>query len=383
MSKLFPMQRVAVVLPDLAIIGAQRVAIDFGLKLAERGYIVDFVCGGSGIWEQELKCINFRNFNARLSRRIRGFRIIERFLRLGYILYEQNYEVVLSVTPLLNRVTCFLKYFGLLQGRLVIEDHAYPPRSYMDEFPNLFVRLFYRQTETLYLHADILRTLTDDCKFYYQKRCPGVRAISFPNLMDLERIQSLAKLPVADDECFDIVYIGRFETQKNIGFLITSFFELQRSVNSTLAIIGYGELNDVLRDKVKELGLQSKVSFLNNGKQNFSILQRAKVFPLVSLWEGYPLVVIEAMAVGTAVVAVDCKTGPRELLGDDSARGWLVPEGDTAAFARALEAALTDTKTREKKSKLALSFVQDRLDINRRFDEYIHCFINGGASNKN
>lgn len=383
MPEFSPSMRVAIVLPDLAVIGAQRVALEFGSKLVERGYDVEWVCGGAGAWAGELDQSKLRYFHPKICSSIRGLRVMEGFIRLGRILVRQKYDVVLCVTPLLNRVACFLKLLGAVRSRLVIEDHAYPPRSYPDEFPRSSVRAFYRHTEWLYKYADIMRTLTADTKGYYQERYPSINAVSFPNLMDLERINRQSKAVSTLSDGADIVYVGRFTSQKNILYLINCFSELVKRVDCTLAIIGYGPQEEMLRRRVEQLQLDGRISFLQSGPQNFALLRNAKVFPLVSLWEGFPLVLIEAMAVGAAVVSVDCKTGPRELLGDDSRRGWLVPENDRTAFVSALEQALSDHTEREKRADAAIAYAREYLDINVRFDEYVQTFLMHGFAGCN
>lgn len=366
---------IAIILPDLAVIGAQRVAIEFGKKLIESGYRVDWVCGGGGAWEGELDASQVRDFRPKVFKLIRGLRILESYFRLGIVLARQKHDFVICVTPLLNRVVCGFRLLKLFRGRLIIEEHAYPPRSYQDEFPNKIVRLFYFHTEWLYRYADILRVLTNHTKNYYKERYPDINSVAFPNLMDISRIFEDSECVVESKKLFDLVYLGRFTTQKNIKFLLDCFAELVKRIDCTMGIIGYGPQKDELIQKVKDLKLERHIQFIDTGPSNFSILRHAKVFPLVSLWEGFPLVLVEAMALETAVVAVDCKTGPRDLLGDGSERGWLVPEGDPIAFVYALEEALLNVDGRRKKVSAASAYVRKHLDIQKSFKEYIRIFI--------
>lgn len=371
---------IAIVLPDLAVIGAQRVAIEFGKKFIEFGYRVDWVCGGGGAWEGELDASQVRDFRPRVFKSVRGLRILESYVRLGIVLSRHSQDFVICVTPLLNRVVCIFRFLGLLRGRLIIEEHAYPPRSYKDEFPNRMVRFFYFHTEWLYRYADVLRVLTNHTKNYYRERHSDVNAVAFPNLMDISRIAEQSACVVQPKNIFDLVYLGRFTSQKNIKFLLECFGELIKRIDCTMGIIGYGPQKDELIQKVIDLKLESNIQFVETGPSNFSILKHAKVLPLVSLWEGFPLVLVEAMALETAVVAVDCKTGPRDLLGEGSERGWLVPEGDPAAFVCALEEALLDADKRNTKVSEASAYVRNQLDINKSFEEYIRIFIKADAA---
>ena len=366
---------IAIVLPDLAVIGAQRVAIEFGKKLIESGYRVDWVCGGGGAWESELDARQVRDFRSRFFKSIRGLRILETYVRLGIILSRHNHDFVICVTPLLNRVVCGFRALGLFSGRLIIEEHAYPPRSYQDEFPNWIVRSFYFHTEWLYRYADILRVLTSQTKNYYRERYPDINSVAFPNLMDISRIVEQSECVLESKQKFDLVYLGRFTSQKNIKFLLDCFAELVKRIDCTMGVIGYGPQKDELIKKVRDLKLDGHIQFVETGPSNFSILRHAKVMPLVSLWEGFPLVLVEAMALETAVVAVDCKTGPRDLLGDGSERGWLVPENDPTAFVCALEKALLNADVRREKVGAASYYVRNKLDIKKSFGEYIRIFI--------
>ncbi len=362
-------------MPDLSVIGAQRVAIDYGFQLEVEGYDVKFVCGLKGIWESDVCESKVYYFSPLIFKSLRGLRVFEGFFVLALLIKRENYDVILSVTPLINRVLCFYKLLGLISGRLVIEEHAYPPRSNPDEFPNLLVRVFYSNTEWLYKYADVLRTLTEDTKLYYLSRQKKIKVIVFPNLMNLERIEKLANIPIEKSEVVDIIYIGRFTTQKNILFLISAFHSLTKKINVTLGIIGYGVEEYLIKERVKELGLEEKVKFIENSKKNYALLKNAAIFPLVSLWEGFPLVLIEAMLLGVAVVSVDCRTGPRELIDGEKMRGWLVPENDLDSFVLALESALKDAVERKQRTVIACKYVVKNLNINRRFQEYINLFI--------
>ncbi len=92
-----------------------------------------------------------------------------------------------------------------------------------------------------------------------------------------------------------IGHIGRFMTQKNHEFLINIFKEIQeKEKDSILLLIGQGPLQDRIKAKVKELGLNGNVKFLGQRKDVSELYQAMDVFVLPSLYEGLGLTLIEA-----------------------------------------------------------------------------------------
>lgn len=369
--------KITFVLPDLAVIGAQRVAIELGTNLARKGHEIIWLCGQGGDWLGDLEDMQVQYFAPKIFSKVRLIRSLERIVRLAFSLKNCSSDVIVSVTPFMNRIVCLLKALRIFQARLVIEDHAYPPRSYADEFPSVFERALYSNSEWLYCYSDVMRALTSDSRNYYKQRHSKINVIEFPNLMNFRRLNELAARSVClpKYEYSELVYVGRFTSQKNVLFLIECFCELIKIRPTKLSIIGYGSEEAMLRKRVRSLGLEDCVDFLKNSANNFHILKKAKVFPLVSLWEGFPLVLIEAMSLGVAVVSVDCRTGPSELIGVDSARGWLVKENDKNAFVQALREALEQDEERARRVANAYLYVQENLDIDKRLNEYVETFL--------
>lgn len=371
------MSNICIVLPDFQIIGAQRVAIDYGIKLTSNGYDVRWLIGEPSNLPDGIDQSKITYFNAKIFSKVRIVRIAERFTRLLLSIAFEKHDKLLSVTPLLNRFVCVSVLLKLYSGRIIIEDHAYPPKSYKDEFPSYMKRVFFEKTEWLYKYASVMRVLSLDARDYYKCKVRGINVITYPNLMNFKRILDLAN-PSADVRSYDIVYIGRFETQKNIIGLIKILAKYLKASNSKMLIIGYGSLESEIANLILKLNIEEFVDVLPSSDLNYKYLKNAKVFPMVSIWEGYPLVLIEAMRLGVPVVSYDCKTGPREIIGENSERGWLIEEGDDHAFVTAIDSAINNIDSRNAKIHKALEFVESKNDINLKFQEYIEIFIEGG-----
>jgi glycosyltransferase involved in cell wall biosynthesis len=132
-----------------------------------------------------------------------------------------------------------------------------------------------------------------------------------------------------------IVASGRLSHQKGFDILIDAFAQLRERLQAKLIILGDGELKGRLMDQVRSRSLESDIKLLGAVKNPYPYYRRADVFVLSSRWEGQPLVLIEALALGTPVVATDCRTGPAEIL-RQGRFGALVPPEVAAALAQGI-----------------------------------------------
>lgn len=133
---------------------------------------------------------------------------------------------------------------------------------------------------------------------------------------------------------------GRLQEQKAYPYLINAALLLkQRKIDYAILIAGDGEMRSQLEGQVKQLGLEDRIVFLGFREDIPQLIALADVFVLSSLWEGLPVVILEAMAAGLPVVSADVG-GVAELVVDGET-GYLVPPGDPRALADALEKVLS------------------------------------------
>lgn len=101
------------------------------------------------------------------------------------------------------------------------------------------------------------------------------------------------------DNILAVGHIGRFVAQKNHIFLIDIFNEIhKKNDNAILLLAGQGPLQEEIKNKVHELGLESKVKFLGQINDTYKLYQALDIFVLPSLYEGLPVVGVEAQATG-------------------------------------------------------------------------------------
>lgn len=133
-----------------------------------------------------------------------------------------------------------------------------------------------------------------------------------------------------------ILGVGSLIEQKEFSTLIRAFSDVvKKKPDSRLAIIGDGPERANLENLAMELNIADKVSILGHVDNVYSYMANADLFVLSSRWEGFGIVIVEAMAFGTPIVATDCPHGPREIL-EAGKYGRLSPVGDSSKLADAI-----------------------------------------------
>lgn len=101
-----------------------------------------------------------------------------------------------------------------------------------------------------------------------------------------------------------IVHVGAFRLQKNHSFLVKVFYEYHKKYPySALLLVGTGELENMIRNQVKKMGLSENVIFTGNRSDLDCVLSASDKFLFPSLYEGFPNALLEAQASGLLCVA--------------------------------------------------------------------------------
>lgn len=109
---------------------------------------------------------------------------------------------------------------------------------------------------------------------------------------------------VGDAKGYDVIFMGRLSTPKNPIAFLNIIEKVSKSVEGLkAAIIGSGELEQEVRDRIGELELEAVVDMLGYQENPYGIVQNSKVLCMPSLWEGFGLAAVEALVLGKPVVA--------------------------------------------------------------------------------
>jgi glycosyltransferase involved in cell wall biosynthesis len=143
-----------------------------------------------------------------------------------------------------------------------------------------------------------------------------------------------------------IISVGKLGEQKDFPTLLKAFEIVQREIDTNLLILGKGADEHKLKDLCKDLGIEKKVHFMGFKDNPYKYMKKADVFVLTSKWEGFGHVIVEAMTVGTPVVATNCNSGPGEII-DNNKYGILAPVLDYKTIAQKIIELLEDEKRRK------------------------------------
>ncbi len=295
--------------------------------------------------------------------------------KLRRIVKERKPHIVLSSLYYPNIVSILATLFSRVRCKTILCEHSHYRRLLRHKpfrrLAKLLMFFTYRRADRIICVSDGVRVpLLEDFKIEPD------RAQVIYNPIDIEETLSLADEAVAhrffdgeDGRCV-IVTVGRLTRQKNHELLIDAVARCRRQVPARLLIVGEGECEHRLRRRVDRLGLGDHVDFVGFQPNPFKWMKRADIFVLSSSWEGFGVVLVEAMVCGTPCVSTDCDSGPNEIVVHDRS-GKLVPEGDVDALSRAIVEVAVDGDLRgglaREGSKAARRF--DHSLIVERYDE--------------
>lgn len=298
------MTHIALFLPDLNGGGAERVMLTLAKYFVRQGHRVDLVLARAEGALLPLLPPTVRLVDLRVGWRnwgLLGLAVSATLKLMAYLRREQP-DVLLSTLTGANLVAVLARQFAGNTVRLVLRE-ASTLRNVKSRFRLWLMR-------RLYIRADVVVALTE---VMYQEiisvlGLPPSRLTCIPNPVDVDFIRSQAMMDLKHPwftlgDLPIIISIGRLSPPKDFVTLIRAVAELRsRGVEFRLVILGEGPLRDELEDLVREFQIESNVLMPGFDVNPYRWIARCQIFVLSSLWEGYPNVVLEALALGKPVL---------------------------------------------------------------------------------
>jgi glycosyltransferase involved in cell wall biosynthesis len=265
--------------------------------------------------------------------------------------------VVVTTRPALNLLASRLAPAGVV---VIAQEH-----QHLGHYPE-DVR---NDLATALPNVSALVTLTDADRAAYQDLlgAAGPPVLAIPN--------AVPDVPLGpgDPSAHRLIAAGRLMHQKGFDLLLEAFATVAADhPDWSLDIFGRGSHRARLEQTVVDLGVGGQVRINAPTDRLGERMRDASIYVLSSRFEGFPMVLLEAMAAGLAVVSFDCPTGPGEIL-TDGISGLLVPAQDVPAMAAALDRLMSDESLRRRLAAAAPEAVRPYSSqaVGRRWDELL------------
>lgn len=223
---------------------------------------------------------------------------------------NKSSSISLSFMNRANYINILAKMFGM-NSKIFISERSVTSKEYrtnkLKDITSRFIvkSLYFRADKIISNSNGILLDLVNNFNLPINK----IIVINNPINLNLIKLHAKNKINFRDDD-FTFITIGRIDSGKNHILLINSM----KNINAKLYIIGDGELKKSLCDKVLDEKIGHKVIFLGKKKNPYKYLRQSDCFVFSSNHEGFPNVILEALACGLPVISTDCMAGPREIL---------------------------------------------------------------------
>lgn len=331
-------RRLTFVLDDLRLGGAERVTLRWARWFASQGVDVELVTlKGGGPLETEVGSdVKWR--------RLGVHRVIHAVPALSSYLRERRPEVVVATLPHVNVATAMAVALSGQRPRLVLREAndpraEHPFRGRAGHFRRRVVTWAYRRA-----HVVVALTQGNARGLKEHLRVDERRIRVIPN--PIERLPEGAAPPVdAPGGRPRLLCVARLVPQKDHATLIEAFAILGDLPDASLVLVGDGRLRSELETLAQARGVAERLVWTGQIMNVAPWWAWADVMVLPSRWEGFPNVLLEALAHGVQVVATDCPSGPMEIL-DQGRFGFLAPVGQPGALAEAIRLAVRQPRPR-------------------------------------
>ncbi len=328
---------ISLFLPSVHGGGAERAMLVFANELLKKDFRVDLILAKlegalSGAIPAGVRVVD-----------LASSRMLTAIPRLVTYFRTSNPAAIFSTITHANiAAACAARYAGV-SAPLVIRQSNTPLSETQDSFGRMlasqFIPLSYRMADAIIAVSEGVREqlicISPSCE-------RKTRVLPTPVLTDDLRTLAAQEInhPWIDDATVPlIVSAGRLKPHKGMLDLIRAFKRVRENRHARLLILGEGPDRVRLESEVARLNLKDDVALPGFSSNPFPFMKRAAVFVLASHYEGLPNVLIQALGLGTPVVATDCESGPAEIL-EGGRWGKLVQLGSIDGLAEAIDKSL-------------------------------------------
>jgi len=339
--------RILQVIPSLWMGGLERVATRLTLGLRERVAHVAVATAGGDPFTDVL-----RDERVRLYRIVRPYpkplHLAAASAQLVRVLRRERPDVIHAHNPGAAVAASVARRLARSHAAIVSTYHGVPP----DQAARA-ARVLARSSDLVVAVAPAATRTLVELGLPEERSATVLNAVEPQPSRPAEDVRR--EFDAADSEL--VVTVGRYTEQKNHHVLLDALALLAPERPRLRALlVGVGELEEDLVLRTTELDLEGVVTITGERNDAIDITAAADVFALSSDWEGLPLALLEAMALGIPVVATAVNGVPDAI--SDGDNGLLVPRRDPQALAQALSRVLDDDELRRRLGSRARAWAE-------------------------
>lgn len=254
-----------------------------------------------------------------------------KYLKLNAILKKNKFDYVIDfryrLNPFMELLFLYVFYY---KTKIIYTIHSSNSKAYFTKY-NLIAKLILIKVNKF---VCVSRAIKEKLEIEYHKM--NIEVI--PNGFDFKKVTQLSLAEINNVPSFNfIIAVGRLAEEKQFDKLIEIFGKsILPSKEIHLLFLGSGTQEAFLKEKCKTLHVENKVHFMGF-QENPYVYQRKALFSVLSSsYEGFPMVILESLAVGTPVVSFDCPTGPSEMIVNE-VNGLLIENQNFEELQRKIE----------------------------------------------
>lgn len=320
-----PRARLVLLISSMAPGGAQRICATLANHWAGQGWDVTLVTLSEV--ESDFYLLDSRIRRVGMGRAVDSLNIfvavyqnVRRVVSLRKELRLAGRAVAISFMDS-NNVLLALAGFGCPDAICIGTEHIHPPRIVLGRAWSMLRKLSYR-----YLWAVV--ALTRDSASWISRHTFARRVEVIPNAVQWPLPVGNPTVAPPPKRGGRLLGVGRLTSQKGFDVLLRCFAQVAPAFEDwQLVILGEGDQRPVLEGMIHQLELSGRVEMPGNVGNVAEWYSASDIYVMTSLYEGFPMTLIEAMSHGLAVISFDCETGPREII-RDGINGILVEDGD-------------------------------------------------------
>ncbi|TVR19334.1 MAG: glycosyltransferase [Balneolaceae bacterium] len=175
-----------------------------------------------------------------------------------------------------------------------------------------------------------------------------------------------------------LVFVGRLIHRKGLDLLLEVIHKMKQNGRTVeLIVVGDGEEKSAYINMAKKFGISSLIHFEGEQKNPFPFMKMADIFVLPSRSEGFPNVLLEAMALGLPVVAANCESGPDEIL--NGKNGLLAKPNSGQSLKKEVEKLLYSNELRIEIAEKGFKTVKKSFQLNDQLKKIENTLISASC----